>query len=311
MTGSPLPTREGVGASCVVLPDGPWPTIAACLMDCFARVTPQAWAQRIASGQLVDASGAPVSADRPYERALKVYYYRDPPAESEWPESDTVVYRDDRIVVADKPHFMPVTPSGRHLHQTLLVRLKRRLGIDSLAPVHRIDRETAGLVLFTVDPASRGAYQRLFAERRVEKRYECIAPWRDGMASPFVYRSRLVDDAAHFMRMTEAEGEPNAETRIRLIERRGVMARYELTPATGKRHQLRVHCASLGMPIVGDRIYPALQPADTDDPADPLRLLAAALAFTDPLTGEARRFESGRRLDWPASPEAAVADAHQ
>jgi tRNA pseudouridine32 synthase/23S rRNA pseudouridine746 synthase len=309
MSGSPLPTRDGVGASCVVLPDGSWPTIAACLIDRFARVSPQACAQRFATGQVVDSAGAPVTADRPYQRALKVYYYRDPPVEAEWPESEIVVYRDDRIVVADKPHFMPVTPSGRHLHQTLLVRLKRRLGIDTLAPVHRIDRETAGLVLFTVDPAARGAYQRLFAERQVEKRYECIAPWRDGMTAPFLYRSRLIDDPTHFMRLVEADGEPNAETRISLIERRGALARYELRPATGKRHQLRVQCAALGMPILGDRIYPVLKPADTDDLANPLRLLAAALAFTDPLTGDERCFESGLRLDWPETPPAS--SAHQ
>jgi tRNA pseudouridine32 synthase/23S rRNA pseudouridine746 synthase len=307
-TPAPLPTRDGVGASCVVLPDGPWPTIAAFLVARFARVAPQAWTERIAAGRVVDAAGEPVTADRPYQRALKVYYYRDPPAEAEWPQPETLVYRDAHIVVADKPHFMPVTPSGRHLHQTLLVRLKRSLGIDTLAPVHRIDRETAGLVLFTIDPATRGRYQRLFAERDVHKRYECIAPWRAEAPPSFVRRSRLVDDPAHFMRMTEVEGEPNAETGVRVIERRDALARYELTPRTGKRHQLRVHCAALGMPIVGDRIYPALHPADTDDTADPLRLLAASLAFTDPVTGATRRFESARRLEWP---DDASAGRHQ
>jgi len=305
MTPPPLPTRDGVGASCVVLPDGPWPTVASFLVERFARVAPQVWAERFAAGQVVDSGGNPVTADRPFERALKVYYYRDPPAESEWPRAETVVYRDGHIVVADKPHFMPVTPSGRHLHQTLLVRLKRSLGIDTLAPVHRIDRETAGLVLFTIEPATRGIYQRLFAQRQVEKRYECIAPWREGMSMPHLHRSRLVDDPSHFMRMVEVAGEPNAETRFRLIERRDALARYELAPATGKRHQLRVHCAALGMPIVGDRIYPALQPAETDDVDEPLRLLAAALAFRDPVTGAMRRFESALRLDWPRAPSSA------
>lgn len=299
MSGSPLPTRDGVGASCVVLPDGPWATIADFLVDRFARVPPQAWAERLAAGRVVDATGRAVTAERAFERALKVYYYRDPPAEAAWPQAETIVYRDAHIVVADKPHFMPVTPAGRHLHQTLLVRLKRRLGIETLAPVHRIDRETAGLVLFTIDPATRGRYQRLFAERQVEKRYECIVPWREAMQAPFEHRSRLIDDPAHFMRMAETDGEPNAQTRFSLLERRGEFARYELVPATGKRHQLRVHCAALGLPIVGDRIYPELLPADTDDVADPLRLLAAALRFTDPVTGEPRAFESALRLDWP------------
>jgi tRNA pseudouridine32 synthase/23S rRNA pseudouridine746 synthase len=299
MRALPLPTRDGVGPSCVALPAGPWATIAEFLAERFARVAPQVWAARMAAGEVVDAAGRAVTAQRPYEHALKVYYYRDPPAETEWPQAETVLYRDAHIVVADKPHFMPVTPSGRHLHQTLLVRLKRSLGIETLAPVHRIDRETAGLVLFTVDPATRGRYQRLFAERAVEKRYECIAPWRDDLQSARVHRSRLVDDSAHFMRMVEVEGEPNAETGIRMIERRDALARYELTPASGKRHQLRVHCAALGLPIVGDRIYPDLLPADTDDPMQPLRLLAAALSFVDPINGAARRFESARRLTWP------------
>ncbi|HEY9239622.1 MAG TPA: pseudouridine synthase, partial [Burkholderiaceae bacterium] len=257
------------------------------------------WAARIAAGQVVDASGREVSATRRYERALKVYYYRDPPAEAPPPQPETVIYRDARIVVADKPHFMPVTPAGRHLHQTLLVRLKRSLGIDTLAPVHRIDRETAGLVLFTIDPATRGRYQRVFAERAADKRYECIAAWREDLQAPRSHRSRLVDDPAHFMRMAETDGPVNAITDIRLAERRGTLARYELRPLTGKRHQLRVHCAALGAPIVGDRIYPTLQPADTDDAGDPLRLLAASLAFDDPLTGAALRFESRLRLAWP------------
>jgi tRNA pseudouridine32 synthase / 23S rRNA pseudouridine746 synthase len=207
-----------------------------------------------------------------------------------------VLFRDAHIVVADKPHFLPVTPSGSHLQETLLVRLKRKLGIDTLAPVHRIDRETAGLVLFSIDPATRGRYQRLFAEREVSKEYECVAPWRDSLSLPLTRRSRLVDDEAHFMRMCERPGEANAETRIELIERRAALARYRLVPLSGKRHQLRVHCAALGIPIRGDRIYPQLLPADTDDHAHPLQLLARALAFTDPVTGEARRFTSASQL---------------
>ena len=292
----PLPTRDGVGPSCVALPEGPWATIAECLVQRFPAVGAQAWAERIAAGDVVDEHGVAITPLRAHQPHLRVYYYRAVMDELRVPFDEVVLFQDAHIVVADKPHFLSVTPSGGHLHETLLVRLKRKLGIDTLAPVHRIDRETAGLVLFSIDPSTRGRYQRVFAERLALKEYECIAPWRALLALPLTQRSRLVDDPAHFMRMCEAPGEPNSETHIALIERSGPLARYRLLPLTGKRHQLRVHCAALGMPIVGDRIYPSLLPANTDDHARPLQLLARVLAFTDPVTGEARRFESTLRL---------------
>jgi tRNA pseudouridine32 synthase/23S rRNA pseudouridine746 synthase len=175
------------------------------------------------------------------------------------------------------------------------VRLKRRLGIDTLTPLHRLDRETAGVVVFSVQPATRGAYQALFAHKTVRKHYEAVAPWRPELAFPLTRRSRLVEDA-HFLRMCEAPGEPNAETHFEVLETLGSLGRYRLTPVTGRTHQLRVHCAALGLPIAGDRMYPTLLPADTDDHARPLQLLATTLAFTDPVTGQARRFETARQL---------------
>jgi tRNA pseudouridine32 synthase / 23S rRNA pseudouridine746 synthase len=292
----PLPTRDGVGPSCVALPAGPWPTIAACLRERFAHVAPSVWAARIDAGDVVDEHGIRITPMRPHRPGLRVYYYRTLASEARVPFAETVLFRDDHLVVADKPHFLPVTPSGRHLHETLLVRLKRNLGIDTLVPLHRIDRETAGLVMFSIDPATRGRYARLFAERAIVKSYECAAPWRNRIAWPLVRRSRLVADTSQFMRTLEDDGEANAETRIELIEQLGGAARYRLQPLTGRRHQLRVHCAALDMPIFGDRIYPQLQPVDTDDPALPLQLLARSLEFTDPVTGEARRFESRLRL---------------
>ncbi len=292
----PLPTRDGVGPSCIALPEGPWVTIAECLIHRFSAVGAEAWAARIASGDVVDEHGVAITPLRPHRPHLRIYYYRAVANELRVPCDEVVLFRDAHIVVADKPHFLPVTPSGNHLHQTLLVRLKRKLGIDTLAPVHRIDRETAGLVLFSIDPMTRGRYQRVFADRLVQKEYECIAPWHGALALPLTHRSRLDSDPAHFMRVREVAGEANAQTRIELIERSGGMAHYRLHPATGKRHQLRVHCAVLGIPIAGDRIYPDLLPADTDDPLRPLQLLARVLAFDDPVTGEARRFESRMRL---------------
>lgn len=292
----PLPTRDGVGPSCVALPAGPWATIAECLGQRFSSVSGQAWAERIAVGDVVDEHGVVITPRRAHQPHLRIYYYRAVANEVRVPFDEVVLFRDDHIVVADKPHFLPVTPSGHHLQETLLVRLKRKLGIDTLAPVHRIDRETAGLVLFSIDPAIRGRYQRVFADRLMQKEYECIAPWRAELALPFTHRSRLDDDPAHFMRMREVPGEANAQTRIELVERAGGLARYRLAPSTGKRHQLRVHCTALGIPILGDRIYPTLLPAHTDDHTRPLQLLARLLAFNDPITGEARRFESSLSL---------------
>ncbi|MBX3623646.1 MAG: pseudouridine synthase [Rhizobacter sp.] len=292
----PLPVRDGVGPSCVALPSGGWPTIAAFLIERFDRIDAATWRSRIDAGEVVDARGQRVRHDTPYEPNLKVYYYRSPPAERPFPQQESVLYQDDWIVVADKPHFMPVTPSGRHLHETLLVRLKRRLGIDTLAPVHRIDRDTAGLVLFSVQPQTRGAYQSVFRERSARKVYEAIAPLRPDLEWPMTLRNRLVD-GDNFMTMREEPGEPNSETLIELVEAKGGFGRYRLQPLSGKRHQLRVHMAGLGLPLVNDGIYPVLLPeCEVPDFDKPLQLVARELQFTDPVTGASRSFESAYRL---------------
>jgi tRNA pseudouridine32 synthase/23S rRNA pseudouridine746 synthase len=234
--------------------------------------------------------------ERRYEAPLRVYYYRTLDAEARIPFDEQVLFQDDQLVVVDKPHFLPVTPTGKYLQESLLVRLKRKLKIDDLVPLHRIDRSTAGLVLFSVRPETRGAYQAMFPERRIAKHYEAIVPWRDGVSSvPDTYRSRLVDDE-HFMRVKEAPGEPNAETRIAVQQTLGERALLRLSPVTGRKHQLRVHCMALGMPIENDPIYPTLLPADSDDFDKPLQLLAKSVAFQDPITGDLRSFTSPRSL---------------
>lgn len=292
-----LPTRDGVGPSVVGLPAGPWATLADFLAERFPAVAAAVWARRLAGGEVVDEAGAAVAGDAPYRPGGRLYYYREIEAEPRLPFDEAVLFQDDLLLAVDKPHFLPVTPSGRHLQETLLVRLKRRWGIDTLAPLHRIDRETAGVVLFSLQPATRAAYQRLFAQREVDKQYECIAPFRPELELPLTRHSRIEEDPACFMRMREVEGEPNAQTHIELLERHGDLARYRLRPTTGRRHQLRVHCAALAMPIAGDLIYPTLQPVDADDWTRPLQLLAQRIAFTDPVSGAARCFESQRQLD--------------
>ncbi|VTU30312.1 Ribosomal large subunit pseudouridine synthase A [Variovorax sp. SRS16] len=298
MRALPLPTRDGVGPSCTALPVGPWPTIAEFLIERFAAIPRATWEARMDAREVVDEHGVPVSAERPYEPRLRVYYYRSLEAEARIPFDELILSQDAHLLVVDKPHFLPVAPVGKYVQESLLVRLKRTLGLDQLAPLHRIDRETAGIVLFSVQPATRGAYHALFAQRAITKHYEAIVPWREGQVLPAVHRSRMAPDD-HFMRMREVPGEPNAETHLALLEQRGAWARLQLSPVTGRRHQLRVHCAALGMPILNDAIYPTLRAEGGEDFSRPLQLLARELAFRDPVSGAERRFASTRALQLP------------
>lgn len=295
MPAAPLPTRDGVGPSRVALPPGPWATIAEFLVERFPAISPATWEKRMHAGEVVDARGTPVTPTRPYQPHQHIYYYRSLDSERPVPFEEVVLFRDEHLLAVDKPHFLTVAPVGKYVQQSLLVRLQRRLGLDQLAPLHRIDRETAGVVLFSVQPATRHAYHALFAERAVTKHYEAIVPWRGEPVLPPVRRSRLVDDK-HFMRMREADGEPNAETRFELLEARDGWARLGLSPITGRRHQLRVHCAALGLPIRNDTLYPTLLPEGAGDFDRPLQLLAKSLAFRDPIDGRLREFASFRSL---------------
>lgn len=293
-----LPNRSGVGPSCVGLPAGPWRTITDFLVEHFPAISRETWLARMASGHVVDEFGERVTPERAYPNHLRVYYYRDVPGETVIPFEETVLHQDEHLVVADKPHFLPVTPSGNYLQETLLVRLKNRLNIDSLVPIHRIDRETAGLVMFSVQPAERDAYGSLFRQHVVEKNYEAIAPWRGDIDFPLTRKSRIVQDEP-FFRQRETAGTPNSETRIDVMEKIGGLARYALSPVTGKKHQLRVHMNALGLPILNDRMYPPVAQTPDDDYATPLQLLAKSIAFVDPVTGQARRFHSRLTLAWP------------
>jgi tRNA pseudouridine32 synthase / 23S rRNA pseudouridine746 synthase len=293
------PDRNGVGVSVVATPAGSWATFLDFLTQRFPAVGCDQWRARMGAGQVVDERGAAIDAGTAFRPNRKLFYYRSIANEPSIPFHETVLFQDELIVAADKPHFLPVTPAGRYVQQTLLVRLKQKLGIESLAPMHRIDRETAGVVLFSVRPETRDAYQKLFREGRIEKTYHAIAPWRAEVSMPTVYRSRLVESAA-FMQMQAVVGEANAITAISVDAVHSGMARYVLRPSTGQKHQLRAHMSALGLPIVNDRIYPVLQPEV--NPADvwpqPLQLLAKAISFTDPVTGNALHFESQRVLDF-------------
>ena len=297
---SPLPIRDGVASSYLWLQKGGWPHMLAFLSERFPDVAPASWLARMARGEVVDHTGLCLRPDSPYRWGICIFYYRELEGETPIPFEERVLYRDAHILVADKPHFLPVTPSGRFLHETLLVRLKKKLQLPELTPIHRLDRETAGVIIFSHNAASRGAYQSLFQKRAVHKVYEALAPTLPDRDFPFTYRSRMVDGTP-FFRMQEVAGEPNSETRIDLIERRGALSLYRLQPLTGRKHQLRVHLAALGIPIVNDAFYPLALPCKADDMSQPLQLLARAIAFDDPLTGQARSFESEQTLIGEAS----------
>lgn len=283
-------------ASTVCLPPGHWATVLDCLCDHFKAIDRGQWQDRFARGRVLDAEGRPVAADLPYRRGMCLHYFREVLNEKPIPVQEQILYMDDHLVVADKPHFLPVTPTGEYVEHTLLRRLIRRLDNPHLVPLHRIDRHTAGLVLFSANPQSRSAYQRLFPERRIDKRYQAIAAALPQHAFPLVHRSRLVHGEP-FFRMHEVAGADNSETLAEVLEKNGDLWRYGLSPVTGKTHQLRVHMAALGAAICNDPFYPQLV-NEEDDYQKPLKLLAQRLSFEDPLTGEARSFESRLNLDW-------------
>ena len=291
--------HAGVRPSTLHLPRGDWVTVLDCLCAHFPSISREVWLERMARGRVLDADGQPLGPQHAYREGLRVHYFREVPVETEIPFVEQILHCDEHLLVVDKPHFLPVVPSGGYVEQTLLARLVKRLDNPQLVPIHRIDRLTAGLVLFSVNPHSRNHYQQLFRERNISKVYEAIAPALAGQVFPQVRKTRMVE-AKPFFRMQEAEGTPNSETRIEVREVRGELCRYGLFPLTGKKHQLRVHLAALGAGICNDPFYPQLTVASdaVDDYSLPLKLLAQELAFIDPLSGEQRFFRSELKLDW-------------
>lgn len=286
-----LPLRGGVGASHVQVSPGQWPSLLDFMCARFPRVSREAWLGRFARGLILDAKGAPLLPSAPARIGLDVRYYRELGPEPRVPFEARVLYRDAHLLIADKPHFLAVTPSGAYVQETLLARLRQQFDLACLVPLHRIDRGTAGLVAFSADPRTRSAYQALFRTHAVHKVYEALAPNLPGMEFPLTRRSRIVE-APDAFRMQEAEGTPNSETRIEVQDRWGDLTRYRLLPLTGRKHQLRVHLSALGAPIVNDPLYPQRSTEVAGDYSRPLKLLARSLAFDDPIRGGRREFES-------------------
>ncbi len=287
---------EGVSSSRVYLPKGrSFTNLLEFFVANFPHIESSEWQARFTEGLVMTSDGHVLASTDPYQANIHLLYFRRLNREPEIPFEETILFQDTHILVADKPHFLPVTPSGLYLHQTLLNRLKKRTGIQTLSPIHRIDRDTAGLVVFSVNPKERAQYQNLFRDRLVKKIYEAIAPYSENLDQrlPMTYRSRI-EESDHFLQMQEVNGEANSDTYIELIEKIKPWARYRLSPGSGKKHQLRCHLNALNIPIKNDQIYPVLTPYQEYDldVSKPLQLLAKEIYFNDPITKEPRAFIS-------------------
>ena len=293
MNRRPLPIRDGLNPSRVLLPREGSGTVLEHLLERFPQDADRL-RFKVHAGEVVDGRGAPITEATALVGGAFVHLYRDPPAETPVPFEIEVLHHDADLLVIDKPHFLASTPRGQHVVETALVRMRRLFDNPLLVPAHRLDRLTAGVLMFTCRPAARRPYQELFAGQAVRKTYEAVSVTPAHGDIPTVLRSRIVKERTS-MQAVEIDGEPNAETRIESVSDR----RFVLRPTTGKTHQLRVHLASIGAPILGDPLYPTVAPEQPGQPkfTGPLQLLARAIGFEDPLTGAPRRFESGRILE--------------
>ncbi|WP_028463823.1 pseudouridine synthase [Nesterenkonia alba] len=332
---SPLPVRDGVNATRLRVPlTGPWATVHDYVLETFGHIDHGGITERFLGGEVVDSHGEPLKVTTPLGAVEFLWYYRSVAEEPRLPVTETILYEDEHLLAVDKPHFLPTTPAGRYVQESLLVRLRRRTGIDELVPIHRLDRGTAGVVLFSKNPQTRGAYQLLFENRQVDKTYECVSPLPPGVDPqslsdrlPVTVRSRIhktkgvvvsqrvpydVADSGHRphertapkkgrRRTTPVPG-ANASSRVELLttgnnSEGNPVGLFRLTPQTGKTHQLRIHMAMLGLGILHDRFYPELWPDTPDDFSAPLQLLARTLTFPDPLSdGVTRTIVSERKL---------------
>lgn len=286
--------------SVVTLPaaPAPYPSIVEFLCRTFPGIPRDQWLQRLRAGKLLDDQGRPITADTPYSPSKRIFYFREVENEPIIPFAEQILFQDDEILVADKPHFLPVIPGGRYVEECLLNRLRARSGIAGLAPLHRLDRETAGIVIFSVNPETRAAYHGLFMRGAVEKIYHALAQVRQPPPeNRWTVENRIVRGEPRF-RMKTVAGIVNARSHIRLLELKHNLGLFRLQPVTGKTHQLRLHMSGLGFGILNDRVYPDLQPEREDDFDRPLQLLAREIRFHDPVTGLVREFCSEQGLLW-------------
>lgn len=280
--------------SIVVLPHRPepWPAIIDFLTERFPKIDRGVWEKRIHDGKVLSETGEAISSETPYEPGMRLQYFREVENEPKIPFTAEIIYQDDRIIVADKPHFLPVNPTGPYVNECLLNRLKTETGIRELTPVNRIDMDTAGLVLFSCDTKTRGAYHQLFTDKVIQKTYEAVTTAKHlDLDPPARIQNRLVKGDPWFV-MTMAAGQPNTHTELTLLKRRENQVLFRLIPVTGKKHQLRLHLSDAGFPILNDRLYPEVKPESDPDFSSPLQLLSKSISFTDPVTGKPFFFSS-------------------
>ncbi len=311
---SPLPVRDGVNATRLRLPEeGPWDTAMDYMMHRWGHIDPQGIEDRFDAGEIVGEAGIALDRATPLREHTFIWYYRTLPPETRIPVELSILHQDEHLLVVDKPHFLPTTPGGTYIQESALVRLRNQLNLPDLIPMHRLDRMTAGILLLSTNPETRGKYQVLFEKRQVQKEYECVsaavpAPGHPAVDFPVVVRNRMTKSRSYLLAEV-IEGEPNAETRIDLLrtfdagpasggsragaQRRGL---YRLEPHSGKTHQLRVHMASLGLGIVNDAFYPELLDKAPDDYTKPLQLLARGIRFVDPISRQPVEYRSRLRL---------------
>lgn len=276
-------------------------TVLAFLVNRFSRIPEATWRERMQLGNVHWEDNRPICEDTPFQTNAKVLYYREVPDEPVIPFEERIIFQDEQLLVACKPHFLPVTPAGIYVHQCLLNRLRQSTGIDTLTPIHRIDRDTAGLVMFSVNPETRGHYQRMFAEGTIKKTYHAVSACdADVLVNQQWLIENRMEKSEQWFRMTITDGQINARSSVKCLDVAAGRALFELNPLTGKTHQLRVHMDSLGYPLEHDRLYPVALPQGEDDYSKPLQLLAREVSFTDPVSGQPRHFMTSRQLNWPA-----------
>jgi len=276
----------------------PYPSILCFLSQRFPKIERSCWESRIAEGKVLGGDGCAITVDSPYVPQERIFYFREVAEEPVIPFLEKILFQNEELLVACKPHFLPVTPGGPYVEQCLLNRLRKSTGNDDLVPLHRIDRETAGIVLFSANRNTRALYNELFTCGEMLKTYHALSACSVASGNtPWLVENRIVPGEPWF-RMKTASGAVNARSRINLVAERGGVARFLLQPVTGKTHQLRVHMSGLGFGILNDRYYPDLQPERDDDFDKPLQLVAKRVQFQDPVTGRRMEFESERELLW-------------
>ncbi|MFT0213692.1 pseudouridine synthase [Pseudomonas sp. F1_0610] len=283
--------EKPLGASTVFLPEGNWQTVYQALCARFPNISPAVWQARFHFKKVLNSQLQPLSTSTAYQQGAQIFYFREVDAEPEVPFQEQILYENEHLLVVDKPHFLVVAPVGMYVEQSLLRRLQHKTGNADLVPIHRLDRVTAGLVLFAKTPIARDAYHALFRSRAVTKRYQALAKPLPDRQFPFNYSSHITKGEP-FFRMREGIGEVNSETRLEVLAKMDNYWHYALYPVTGKKHQLRVHMAALGAPILNDEFYPVMAEQETTDFSHPLKLLASDLSFFDPFTKEQQHFST-------------------